>query len=271
MKIMTEIENGYVKTYRSMLNWEWHDDPFTLSVFFHCLLLANWKNKRWHGKTVNRGSFITSFGSLAKTCGVSVNTCRKCCQRLVETGELSVISTKRYTMITVRNYEKYQVETGSDMHADMHAVVQADMQGDVHHMHNTLHNTLHTTEERKNSKKEEIINIVRFLNEQTGKAYQDTANRTVHLIELRMAEGYTVEDFYRVITNKCRDWKNTKMEQYLRPSTLFGSKFESYLNQSPELPTWYTSEPVRNPEQEPATQEEIEKAKEIISKGVKQG
>ena len=49
-------------------------------------------------------------------------------------------------------------------------------------------------------------------------------------INARLAEGYTVENFYTVIDKKCAEWKGGKMEQYLRPETLFGSKFENYLN-----------------------------------------
>ena len=45
-----------------------------------------------------------------------------------------------------------------------------------------------------------------------------------------MEEGFTVEDFKTVIDKKCADWLTTDFEQYLRPSTLFGTKFESYLN-----------------------------------------
>ena len=46
-----------------------------------------------------------------------------------------------------------------------------------------------------------------------------------------MAEGYTVEDFVAVIDKKCAEWlHDPKMRAYLRPETLFGSKFEGYLN-----------------------------------------
>ena len=46
-----------------------------------------------------------------------------------------------------------------------------------------------------------------------------------------MNEKYTVEDFYSVIDKKTAEWLNTEQEKYLRPETLFGTKFESYLNQ----------------------------------------
>ena len=45
-----------------------------------------------------------------------------------------------------------------------------------------------------------------------------------------MSDGFTLADFKAVIDKKVKDWNGTKMQEYLRPETLFGAKFESYLN-----------------------------------------
>lgn len=73
--------------------------------------------------------------------------------------------------------------------------------------------------------------IIDYLNVKTGKAYRWQGKATQSHINARFAEGYTVEDFKKVIDNKAAEWKDGKMEQYLRPETLFGTKFEGYLNQ----------------------------------------
>ena len=70
------------------------------------------------------------------------------------------------------------------------------------------------------------------LNESAGTAFRDTSKDTRKHIKARFNEGYKLEDFYAVIEKKCAEWKGTDMEKYLRPSTLFGTKFESYLNQA---------------------------------------
>ncbi|PNP90642.1 hypothetical protein BMT55_11735 [Listeria newyorkensis] len=76
------------------------------------------------------------------------------------------------------------------------------------------------------------INIVEYLNTNADTKYRATTKRTQQLIKARLDEGFNEDDFKRVIIKKCRDWKNNpKFAQYLRPETLFGSKFESYLNQ----------------------------------------
>jgi len=73
--------------------------------------------------------------------------------------------------------------------------------------------------------------IINYLNEKTGKHYKHTTNKTQIVIKARWNEGFTEDDFKKVIDNKVAEWKGTNMEKYLRPETLFGTKFEGYLNQ----------------------------------------
>ena len=76
----------------------------------------------------------------------------------------------------------------------------------------------------------EYETIVGYLNEKTGKHYSSTTESTRKHIRARLKEGFTVEDFRTVIDKKCREWKGTDMDKYLRPETLFASKFDRYLN-----------------------------------------
>jgi len=74
--------------------------------------------------------------------------------------------------------------------------------------------------------------IVNHLNERTGSKYRHTTKKTQSLIKARFAEGFTLDDFKQVIDVKTDEWlHDNKMKNYLRPETLFGTKFESYLNQ----------------------------------------
>ena len=72
--------------------------------------------------------------------------------------------------------------------------------------------------------------IIDYLNEQIGTHYRPNNKTTQKHINARLSDGYTVDDFKTVIDKMCTKWKGTDMEQYLRPETLFGTKFESYLN-----------------------------------------
>lgn len=79
----------------------------------------------------------------------------------------------------------------------------------------------------------EIATIIDYLNEKTGSKYRYSTESTNKLIRSKLNNGFTVDDFKCIIDKKVDDWQNTEFEKYLRPSTLFGNKFEQYLNQKP--------------------------------------
>ena len=72
--------------------------------------------------------------------------------------------------------------------------------------------------------------VVEFLNKKAGTKFKASSAKTKAVIRARQNEGYTLEDFYAVIDKKCAEWMGTTFQKYLRPETLFGTKFESYLN-----------------------------------------
>lgn len=82
--------------------------------------------------------------------------------------------------------------------------------------------------------------ILDYLNKRTGKHYRNVPTNQ-DLIRARWkTDGYRFDDFKKVIDNKVAEWKGTGVtfsngklaENYLQPSTLFGSKFDQYLNQT---------------------------------------
>lgn len=101
-------------------------------------------------------------------------------------------------------------------------------------------NDLTTNQQQSNNttkKKEKDNNniyslVIDYLNRKASTNYRSTTKNTQSFINARVKEGYTVEDFKKVIDNKSKDWLNTDFEKYLRPATLFGAKFESYLNEA---------------------------------------
>ncbi|SUM14899.1 conserved phage C-terminal domain-containing protein [Staphylococcus epidermidis] len=73
--------------------------------------------------------------------------------------------------------------------------------------------------------------IVDYLNEKTGKNFKHKTAKTRKFIEARWNQDFRLDDFKKVIDIKTYEWLNTDSDKYLRPETLFGTKFESYLNQ----------------------------------------
>lgn len=90
-------------------------------------------------------------------------------------------------------------------------------------------------EEEREEEEEIDINIyssiINYLNKKANTRYRVNNKKTKTLIKARLNEGFTEDDFIKVIDNKVKEWANTDMEKYLRPETLFGTKFEGYLNQ----------------------------------------
>lgn len=123
---------------------------------------------------------------------------------------------KKSKKVTKVNHELYS-EPHSEAHSKTH--VKA-LEGEVE------------LEREEEVDKEIYRNIVAYLNEKTGKNYKYTTRATKALIDARTREGFDLDDFKKVIDTKVASWKgDTKMSAYLRPNTLFGSKFESYLNE----------------------------------------
>ncbi|MFQ9706138.1 MAG: conserved phage C-terminal domain-containing protein [Limosilactobacillus pontis] len=82
----------------------------------------------------------------------------------------------------------------------------------------------HTSQARKE--------IIAYLNEKLKSSYRPNASKNKKLINARLHEGYSIDDFKKAIDNKIADWGNDpKMSKYLRPETLFGTKMEGYVNE----------------------------------------
>ena len=78
--------------------------------------------------------------------------------------------------------------------------------------------------------------IIEYLNNSIGSSYRVSSTKTQGLIKARLHDGFTVDDFKTVIDKKKAEWFGTDMAKFLRPETLFGTKFESYLNQQEVKP-----------------------------------
>lgn len=124
--------------------------------------------------------------------------------------------------------------------ADLEGASHVDVSADVNPAQVALASTESTQSKGKESTGEEstkgiVESVVTRLNEKAGTSYRASTPKTATLIRARLKEPYkpTLEDFYAVIDHKCSTWKHDpKMKAYLRPETLFGTKFEGYLNEA---------------------------------------
>jgi len=77
--------------------------------------------------------------------------------------------------------------------------------------------------------------IIDYLNLCTGNKYKPNSKIAIQNITLRLKEGYVFDDFKKVIDIKSLNWIGTEYEQHLNPKTLFGDKFEIYVNEKTSI------------------------------------
>jgi hypothetical protein len=102
------LKNGFIKVYRSLVDWEWYGDINTTRLFLHLLMTVNYEEGKWQGKEIKRGQRVTSVEKLALETKLSPRKIRTSLSKLKTTGELTIKTTNKYTLITVENYGLYQ-------------------------------------------------------------------------------------------------------------------------------------------------------------------
>lgn len=100
-----------------------------------------------------------------------------------------------------------------------------------------------TSSSNTSSNTKEIVpykEIIDYLNGTANKKYRHTTHATKKKIKERWNEGFRLDDFKKVIDVKNAEWKDSpKWSKFIRPDTLFGPKFEGYLNQDAPRPPGY--------------------------------
>ena len=197
------MKNGWIKIHYNLLNWEWYDDINTKTLFLHLLLMANWKDKKWHNVLIKRGSFVTSLGKLANQTGLSVQNVRTSLNKLKSTHEITSKTNNKYTYITINNFNDYQETTNK-----------------LTNNQQTTNKQLTTTEERKKDKniKESIkenkkSNKLRFPKEDelTQADFEEVAKKYGVPISFVLNEWDSVVNYCYSKNKKYADFKRTLM------------------------------------------------------------
>lgn len=82
-----------------------------------------------------------------------------------------------------------------------------------------------------------VEQVINYMNELAGTSFKHTTKKTISLINARLKEGFTIDDLKDVIYYKYHEWfkepfrfsNGIMSDVYYRPNTLFGTKFEEYL------------------------------------------
>lgn len=230
------MSTGWIKLNRSIQeNWLWEEKPFDKkSAWIDLLLMANHKNNKFPlGNEiieVEQGSFITSEIKLMNRWGWSKTKLRNFLKLLESEKMITKVVDKKKTTISIVNYKVYQ---GCEDQEKTTEKPQEDQE-------KTIEKPQEDTNKNDNNEKNDknnimVAEIISYLNEKTGKNFKSGVAKNRDLIKARLKEGYSLEDFKKVIDIKVAEWLNDEaMSKFLRPETLFSNKFEGYLNQKPK-------------------------------------
>lgn len=215
---------GWVKLHRKLIENPIFLKPDLLQLFIYCLLKANHEPNKiiFNGKEIiiERGQFITGREVLAKDLNQNGRSTYDRLKVLENLQILNIKSNNRFTLVTIVNYTFYQIEEQKSNNKSNNKPTTSQQQAN-------------TNKNDKNDKEDIYTPAIDYLNLKAGTKFKASTEKTKTLISSRLNEGFTIDDFKRVIDIKVKEWIGSEWEKFLRPETLFGNKFESYLNQKP--------------------------------------
>lgn len=174
------------------------------------------------------GFFYSTIENVKDSTTLSDKRQRSALNTLKDAGivdvKLAGLPAKRYIKINEKQLAAFLLNSdcanGGTSSANLEELETPKQQGNNNNSNNN----------KNNNNKDIYIAVLDYLNEKAGTNYKASSKATQQHINARLAEGFTLDDFRTVIDKKCAEWLGTEWEKYLRPSTLFGSKFENYLN-----------------------------------------
>jgi len=224
-----------------------HSSPCVRELWDYLLREANHRDVKYDGFVIKRGQLFKSYRQIRDDLSwhvgyrkqrYSENQMKKGMKHLAK--ELMITTTKkpRGVLITISNYDYFQNPENYE------GTNEGTNEGTTKEPRRNQRGTPINKNE-KNEKKEDISKdislsrngvpyseIIAYLNQQTGRRFRSDSPKTRTLIKTLWNRNYRLEDFQRVVDNKVADWLNhPKYSKFLRPETLFGPKFEGYLNE----------------------------------------
>lgn len=102
--------SGFIKIHRKLLKWGWYSDPNTFRVFMHLLLAASYEENEFRGHKILPGQAVIGRKQLARDLGISEQSVRTALEHLKSTNEITIKATNKFTVVTIENWGKYQVQ-----------------------------------------------------------------------------------------------------------------------------------------------------------------
>lgn len=219
---------GWIKVHRKILQWQWITSPNHVALMAAILLRANFKETKWRKITISPGQLLTGRKQLSIWTGLSEQQVRTTLRDLINSKEITSKSFSKFSVITITNWSKYQQDQGA-------STSRAPQQSTSNQP--AINQQITTSKNAKKVKKEKNINNhdpfldwLKTFQEITGRKNGDTKDARRFVAKLDQ-QGFTLEDCSLVCKSKFMEWgQDEKMSKYVNTSTLFGNKFERYLD-----------------------------------------
>ena len=221
----------------------WRDNPHILKLFIYLVGKARFlkEPKKFPHFTVNRGELVTSLADISEDNEYlergrpkkwSRAKVSRMLEHLAKNDYITLLPDTYGTHIKIVNYDTYQT-------LDTYKADSSETQPDASETQVSIYKNVKNGKNDKNEEKTIVeqeprqriphAEIISFLNQQAETNFKHTTKATIGFIRARWREGFRLDDFKAVISHKCEEWKgDEKMGSFLRPQTLFGTKFESY-------------------------------------------
>ena len=146
---------GFLSLSRDIEKWEWAKDTKTFALFVRLLLQANYEDGKYHGIEVKRGQLVTGLKTLSQQVGLSIQQTRTAISHIQLTGEITINSTNKYSIITICNYDRWTFNEERDNN-------QINNQTNIQSTHNQqtnphIDNNIQTNKEINNKKEDTIV------------------------------------------------------------------------------------------------------------------
>lgn len=224
-------------------DWEWYENTNVFRLFYHCLLHTNLEDKRYCGKEIKAGQFVSSVARISAETGLTESQVRTALKKLKDTGYISTKSTNKYTIYTVNEYQTY---------IDCGQVAKATTEG------NTVVENGTKMEQTEENVKENCEKPKENCEKSNKKAFIDCFERLWKQYPNKRGKGQVSDAKKKVLYQIGEEHIQRALERYLdglekdaswrKPqngSTFFNSGYVDYLDENYEKPP--EPKPQRNP------------------------
>lgn len=223
--------------------WEWYENTNVFRLFYHCLLHTNLEDKRYCGKEIKAGQFVSSITRISAETGLTESQVRTALKKLKDTGYISTKSTNKYTIYTVNEYQKY-IDCGQVVEATTEGNKVVENGTKMEQPEEKVKETCEKSKENcEKSNKKAFIDCFeriweKYPNKRGKGQVSDTKKKTLYEIgeeKIERALKRYLDDL-----SKDSSWRKPQ-----NGSTFFNSGYVDYLDENYEKPP--EPKPQRNP------------------------